>query len=124
MARSALAIVDDAPAAINPSAFMRRDLEFIVQPQRLLRLTFSLNGGFWSIPSGASPAAPARSWPAALAWLADSNCDGLNSMAVRTSFKYRDGEQQQIVLALVVSFLVMNNESGQGASQRGFAEQD
>jgi hypothetical protein len=34
-------------------------------------------------------------------------------------------EEHNVVLALVVSFLViMINESGQGASQRGFAEQD
>jgi hypothetical protein len=37
----------------------------------------------------------------------------------------RGREEENVVLALVVSFLViMIKESGQGASQRGFAEQD
>jgi hypothetical protein len=35
----------------------------------------------------------------------------------------RGREEHKVVLAMVVSFLViMINESGQGASQRGFAE--
>src|SRR5262245_9492241 len=83
--------LDDAPAAINLGAFMRRDLEFIVQPQRLLRLTFSLNGGFWSIPGGRFAgwrSAGCRSCSLLArggAWLADSNCDSLNSMTVTAS---------------------------------------
>jgi len=78
--------LDDAPAAINLGAFMRRDLEFIVQPQRLLRLTFSLNGGFWSIPSGRFADCRSCSLLArGAAWLADSNCGSLNSMTVTSS---------------------------------------
>ena len=83
--------LDDAPAAINLGAFMRRDLEFIVQPQLLLRLTFSLNGGFWSIPGGRFAgwrSAGCRSCSLLArggAWLADSNCDSPNPTAVTAS---------------------------------------
>jgi len=65
---------------------MRRDLEFIVQPQLLLRLTFSLNGGSWSIPSGRFVDCRSCSLLArGAAWLADSNCDSPNPTAVTAS---------------------------------------
>jgi hypothetical protein len=42
-----------------------------------------------------------------------------------TGLKWSRGrEEHNVVLALVVFLVIMINESGQGASQRGFAEQD
>src|SRR5215469_3108456 len=65
---------------------MRQDREFILQPQRLLLLTFSLNGGFCSIPSGRFADCRSCSLLArGAAWLADSNCGSLNSMTVTAS---------------------------------------